>query len=440
MRPDPGNCVLGFQIDSRDLKVAIPEVKLNRFLTQVKEVLLAGQLDLYELSNLSGEMNSFSSAVLPGHLHFRSLERFLANQLAQNKTNYNTIVILSAEVRKDLLWWRDCMRNFNGKRLRFPEVQLSIHSDRSLFRWGAFCNEKLISYAWPKHNEDHINIKELQAALLAWQAFVPQPFPSLATVELFLDNYWAVYAINRFGSSRCEKLNNLALELWHEAIDKNAYLRAIYIPGKLNVEADWASRFFEDSSDWQLDKTVFSSLNRQMGPLTIDLFASFLNNQLPNFFSWFPDPKSQAVDAPLQVWPREGAYAFPPFVLIPKVLNEIQQEHLSILLIAPNWPQQRWFPRLLTLLRDHPVFLPEVPNLLLNPRGHAHPLLANNSLQLRAWPLSGRPNHQQEFLKKLPFLLETPCENQPGNLILAAGKDGIMGVVQGRLILGTQLS
>jgi hypothetical protein len=38
-------------------------------------------------------------------------------------------------------------------------------------------------------------------------------------------------------------------------------------------------------------------------------------------------------------------------------------------LIAPFWPQQGWFPKLLPLFRASPLRLPPVPQLLSNPQG-----------------------------------------------------------------------
>jgi capsid protein len=67
----------------------------------------------------------------------------------------------------------------------------------------------------------------------------------------------AVHAVNGFGSSRSNQLNELATELWHYAIKRNVFLRAVYVPGKLNTEADRASRYFQDVSDWRLHPKVF---------------------------------------------------------------------------------------------------------------------------------------------------------------------------------------
>lgn len=65
----------------------------------------------------------------------------------------------------------------------------------------------------------------------------------------------------------------------------------------------------------------------------VDLFAMGWN-KLPTFVSPVPDPLAWAVDALSLNWEGLGAYAFPPTVLLPKVLAKIQGTNVSILLVA----------------------------------------------------------------------------------------------------------
>ena len=51
-------------------------------------------------------------------------------------------------------------------------------------------------------------------------------------------------------------------------------------PPKLNVVADEESRLMKE---WQLCPEVFQMINERLGPLQIDLFASRLSNQLPQY-------------------------------------------------------------------------------------------------------------------------------------------------------------
>ena len=53
----------------------------------------------------------------------------------------------------------------------------------------------------------------------------------------------------------------------------------------LNIVADFESRARPDTSDWQLDPSIFQGINNKWGPFTTDLFASRLTAQLPRFGS-----------------------------------------------------------------------------------------------------------------------------------------------------------
>ena len=52
-------------------------------------------------------------------------------------------------------------------------------------------------------------------------------------------------------------LSKLAKDLWDWCLNHNVLLRAQYLPGIQNVQADHESRVFLDSSDWKLKTTIF---------------------------------------------------------------------------------------------------------------------------------------------------------------------------------------
>ena len=80
-------------------------------------------------------------------------------------------------------------------------------------------------------------------------------------------------------------------------------------------------------------------------------------------------PRAWAVDALSISWDGLDAYVFPPFALIHRVLLKIRESRARVLLVAPQWPRQPWFPLLLHLLVDLPVQLPPPPRLGLTRRG-----------------------------------------------------------------------
>jgi len=101
----------------------------------------------------------------------------------------------------------------------------------------------------------------------------------------------------------------------------------------------------------------------------IDLFASEENAHCPIFFS-----KSE--DALAQDWPRRPLYAFPLISLLPQVIQRIRDTRHSVLLIAPRWENQIWFPELTQLSRTAPWPIPIRADLLTQACGsiwHPHP-------------------------------------------------------------------
>ena len=99
------------------------------------------------------------------------------------------------------------------------------------------------------------------------------------------------------------KWNDLAKEIWLWCAEQNIWLTAVHVPGVKNVEADRQSRLPHSSLEWTLDNTVFKDCISERNVLpTIDLFASRISHQLPNYVSWHPNPGAVAIDALYLSW------------------------------------------------------------------------------------------------------------------------------------------
>ena len=190
----------------------------------------------------------------------------------------------------------------------------------------------------------------------------------------------------------------LAIDLWEWCLQHKIQVEAQYLPGVLNIRADRESRVMLDLHDWKLDPLVFAKLNRLWGALEVDLFASRLSTQLPRFYSWRSDPQADAVDAFSQDWSSVKGYTFPPFALIGRCLKKTLDQQVSFLvLVAPVWQAQPWYPLLLEMCVAPPVLLPQYPGLVTR-LGEVRPLL---NLQLAGWLLSSNPTLRREFQKGL---------------------------------------
>ena len=227
----------------------------------------------------------------------------------------------------------------------------------------------------------------------------------------------------------------LVLQIWEWCQACNITLHVEYLPGKDNTKADWESRHQKDSSNWKLLPSVFRSLNSLLGPFTIDLFASRTNAQLPQYYSWKPDPAARAVDAFSVPWVQAKPYLFPPFNLIGRALTKIQIEAIEFAcLIASAWPAQVWYPQLLKLLVRAPILLPVRLDLLQSPDQIPHPLLVEERMFLAAWPISGRDSLCRAFQQELPTSSSNPGGSIHTQHITQPGRSGVAGVLQNKLI------
>ena len=143
-----------------------------------------------------------------------------------------------------------------------------------------------------------------------------------------------------------------------------------------------------------------------------------------------------AVDVDAMSISRKGmyAYAFPPFVMLGRVLEKILTDHpCELILTAPKWPNQSWYARLLELLVDFPLVLPLGKDLLTQPHNHLrHQSL--HSVRLHAWRLSSNPSKRKDFLTQLPNKYLEGDASLHELSMTASGESSLVGVVSNRWI------
>lgn len=331
---------LGFIVDSLAFSLYIPPDKIAKIKKECRHLLNKDKVSGRTLAHIIGLLSSVAPAVLQAPLRYRGLQRLRSVVLQQSDSknvDYDITVPLNLEARQDLTWWTEYSFR-EGRPLRWPHPTLTIESDASKRGWGAHLThqQQTIGGIWnPEEAAHHINWK---AAFLGLQAFAQNL--SNVHIHLLMDSTVAIAYLNRLGGTRSYTLCQLAISVWDWCLRKGITVHADHLPGRLNVRADFASRNWNDNSDWMLDPAIFSRLQNRLGRFSIDLFASFQNAQLPKFFSWKPSPKALAVDALAQRWNQfELPYAFPPFALIGRCLQKIREEKVKrVLIIAPVWP------------------------------------------------------------------------------------------------------
>lgn len=69
-----------------------------------------------------------------------------------------------------------------------------------------------------------------------------------------------------------------------------------------NGVADTPSRPFDSHLEWTLRQDIFEKITQRLHRPTVDLFATRINNFLPQYVSRYPDPGAVKTDAFLCNW------------------------------------------------------------------------------------------------------------------------------------------
>ncbi|CAC5398727.1 unnamed protein product [Mytilus coruscus] len=126
-------------------------------------------------------------------------------------------------------------------------------------RLGADCGNISTGGQWGFHElEYHINLKELLAALLGLKVFTKSA--KCLAVHMRVDNTTAVAYINKIGDTKSGTLIQMVKEIWMWCKEREITLTAKHLPGISNHLADWESRNMSDTSDWMVDRDIFSQV------------------------------------------------------------------------------------------------------------------------------------------------------------------------------------
>lgn len=252
-------------------------------------------------------------AVVPAALYAREQQMHQTRSLLLSQ-NYHAKISLTNQCNEEMFWWTRQLIQWNGKQILTQNPYLVKETDASMQGWGYHCPALMQGRGGVKCNAQerhhHINALELKAAEIALLSLVKNK--SKIHVHLKIDNTTAVSYVNKMGrGGGRSKIGNFVLE------GRSLLLQSTFQSRKV-IETS--------SNNWRLNNQVFSQINKQLGPIKLDLFAERLNAQVKDYVSWKTDPMAVATDAFMIKWTDRQAYAFPPFCLIPRCLAKVVKE------------------------------------------------------------------------------------------------------------------
>ena len=422
---------LGLLLDSVALKAFPTEARINRFMETTARFMAQNSPPARLWQSVLGHMASLEKLVPGARLRMRSLQFALKGCWSPVVDSPFQPVPLRRDCLEDLLWWREEGRLSQGVSLMTPPPEMLLFTDASLEGWGAHLQEMVASGVWSETEQNlHINLLEMRAVLLALQAFQERLMGH--RVALMSDNTTVVSYINKQGGTVSSSLCLLVRQVLTWAEFNSVSLVGRFVPGRRNVLADQLSRQGQViSTEWTLHPRILQGVFGIWGTPMVDLFATSLNNRLPVYFSPVPDPRAWQVDAFTVPWDDLFVYAFPPFAVLRQVINRVLvASRLRMILIAPMWPQQEWYPDLLDLLVEEPLQLPLWRNLLRQPHTQAvHGSLVR--LSLHAWMLSSVSSEREAFLERLREKCPPPSDVRHLTFTRESGPSSVIGVVRG---------
>jgi len=346
---------LRFDIDTVTMHVHMLDQKADRLIEHCRNLITHPRFTIRELAQVLGFMTASMPANPHARLFSKQLEKWKIQSLKENHGNFEAHIKLPDNLISDLDWWISQIHGMS-KPIQMSKPKIVLYTDASKAGWGCHVSEtkESTSGRWSLQEQNfHINTLELLAVFYSLQALFSNVENS--HVRIMTDNTVTMMSINKQGSTASESCDNVARQIWLWALKRNIWLSAVYCPGKLNVEADLASRKFNDDTEWSLDQKIFQDICTHFGTPSVDVFASRLNAKCNRYFSWRPDPNAEFIGAFGTNWTFEFIYAFPPFGLRGPVGRKVREEGGGVSLWHPSgatrhglcpywsyWQHRRW--------------------------------------------------------------------------------------------------
>ncbi len=252
--PSQRTVFLGVRLDSVQMQARLAPARIPVFAACLARFKLGHHVSVGTCRRLLGLMAAASPVLPLGLLHMRPFLWWMKELRLHPTVPATRLVRVSRSCCRRLLMWRDPVFLRSGVRMGAIHRRHMITTDASMTGWGAVFEGRPASGEWKEEFLFwHINcLLELRAVFLALKYFLPVLGEHHVIVRT--DNMAVVSHINRQGGSRSRTLDRLARHLLLWSQDKFLSLRAVHVPGVLNLAADFLSRQKLKPGEWMLNR------------------------------------------------------------------------------------------------------------------------------------------------------------------------------------------
>ena len=310
-----------------------------------------------DLHRLLGMLVFMASLLRRGRLRLRPVQWWAATAWCQRTGNWSDRIQVPQWVLSEVVWWSS-PAVLQGLPLAARETEVTHFTDASSSGWGAQLGSHSRQGQWSASQRlCHINVLEMQAVIYAVRDFLPHM--RYGVVRLMWHNAVTVAYIKNEGGTRSHTLMHMTIRLLKWCDSKAIMLVPVHLPGVRNIQADSLSRIGQTlTTEWTMAMENLRPVFAKWDEPRIDMLATFANRGLVKFVLPYPDPRAEWTDAMSMPWDKERGllYAFPPFKMVPQVLQKIAQSPgVQVILIAQLQPAASWFPELMDLAQEDPI-------------------------------------------------------------------------------------
>ena len=331
---------LGFEINSKTMTVRLTKDKALRLLEFIRNFKQKRDITIRDAAGLLGKL----LATEPGNpwalLYIKRMETEKSHALRLAQGDFEATMTFTDWALKE----QNIITVWAPVRHSNPNKVIYTDASKSGWGWAHRDTKEQGGGRWSQEEAElHINVLELKAVYLSLR-------------------------------SLCKEDSNIHIQIMSDNSTTVA---------NINVEADQASRVFNDGSEWALSKEIFQSICRSVGMTpTVDMFASRLNTKLQMFVAWQPDPDAWGVDAFTMNWETIVGFYFPPFNVVGKVLEKLEADNTMGIVVVPHWPTQPWFTKYVDMASGEILYFDMFSDNLFLPfrTGQQHALAGKTKL------------------------------------------------------------
>ncbi len=232
---------LGIELDTQAMVARLPVTKLNKYSTQIRDVLEKRSVRVSDLRTLIGRLQFSTSVVTVGRPFLR---RLIDLSTLSDKPYWH--LKISNNVAQDLKTWLSFLEQYNGVTIiRQREITqsnaINLHSDASKLGYAATYKSHWLQGMWSdKWKGLNIAVLELYPILLTIQVFGQSMANS--SVIFYCDNEAIVHVINK-QTSKDKNIMCLLRPLVLALLKFNIKFKSVHIPTQHNHLSDAISRF-----------------------------------------------------------------------------------------------------------------------------------------------------------------------------------------------------